>query len=96
MRTADSEIFDLALTQAIERYLDMEPNAVYDAIAEEWPEQIAVLLVEFFFKLTCGKCGDPNDFIEIERESGGGNYVAAICGCEIAQLAAMPEEPQGR
>jgi hypothetical protein len=87
MRTSEIEIFDLAMTQAIERYLDMEPNAVYDAIAEEWPEQIAVLLVDFFFKVTCGKCGDLNDFIEVERENGGGNYIATICSCEIAKLA---------
>jgi hypothetical protein len=95
MRTPEIEILDLAVTQAIERYVDMEPNEVYDAIADEWPEQIAVLLVEFFFKATCGSCGGTNDFIEVERENGGGNYVAAICGCEVSQLVTMPDEPQG-
>jgi len=86
MPTAATEILDLALSQAIERYAEMEPNDVYDAITNEWPEQIAVLLVEFFFKATCANCGGTNDFIEIERENGGGNYIAALCGCEVATL----------
>jgi hypothetical protein len=86
MKTHETEITDLALSQAIERYMEMEPDKVYEAITREWHEQIAVLLVEFFFKATCGNCGGTNDFIEIERDNGNGNYVAAICGCEIAPL----------
>jgi hypothetical protein len=84
MKTSISEVLDLAITQAIERYIDMEPDDVCDAIVNEWPEQIAVLLIEFFIKATCSQCSSTNDFIEIERENGGGNYVAAICGCEIS------------
>ena len=86
MRTPESEKIDLALSQAIEAYIEMEPDTIYEAIANEWPEQIAILLVEFFFKATCVHCSGTNDFIEIERENGDGNYVDVICGCEIASI----------
>ena len=49
MRTPTTEVLDLALTQTIERYRDMDPDDVYDAIAAEWPEQMAILLIEFLF-----------------------------------------------
>jgi len=82
MRTPMSEILDLALTQAIERYMEMEPDIVYDAIAEEWPEQLAALLVEFFFNTGCCDCAGMTDFIHIPREHGDSNYIVPIGGCE--------------
>ena len=82
MRTTMSEIIDLALTQAIERYMEMESDAVSDAIAREWPEQTTTLLAEFFFKSHCANCGGMADLIQIERENGHGNYIVPLCGCE--------------
>jgi RNA polymerase subunit RPABC4/transcription elongation factor Spt4 len=82
MKTHESEIIDLALSQAIERYMEMKPECVHDAITSEWHEQIAVILTEFFFRAACPKCRSTHDFIEMERENGGGNYVVSICGCE--------------
>jgi hypothetical protein len=77
-----SEIIDLALTQAIECYLEMEPEAAYDAIVAEWHEQLAVMLVEFFFKATCGNCAGMPDFIQLPREQGDTNYIVPICSCD--------------
>ncbi len=82
MRTPMSEILDLALTQAIERYMEMEPEAVYDAIVDEWPEQMAIILVEFFFKTTCGTCNGMPDFVQIPREHGDTMYIVPLCSCK--------------
>lgn len=82
MRNSVSEIIDLALSQALERYMEMTPDAVSDAIAAEWPEQIAALLSEFIFNSHCTTCGGQPDFIEMERESGHCTYVVPLCGCE--------------
>ena len=83
MKTPETEMLDLALAQAIERYMAMEPNEAHDAIEDEWPEQIVVLLAEFFFKTACPDCGAGFDFIPIERENGNGAYLTPICACEI-------------
>jgi hypothetical protein len=84
MKTFNSETLDLALTQAIEQYIEMEPNEVHEAIHNDWPEQIAVLLVEFFFKTTCGNdCTAIPDFIEIERDNGHSHYVVLQCSCDL-------------
>lgn len=80
-----SEIIDLALTQAIERYMEMDENAVYDAITSEWPEQIAALLVEFLFNTGCCHCTGMTDFLQIPREHGGSNYIVPIGGCKWAK-----------
>jgi hypothetical protein len=77
-----SEVIGLALTQAIECYMEMEPEAAYDAIIADWHEQLAVILVEFFFKTTCNKCGGMPDFIEMSRESSDSNYIVPICSCD--------------
>ena len=82
MRTPMSEIIDLALTQSIERYMEMESDAVYDAITREWPEQIAAILVEFFFNTGCCDCAGMTDFMQIPREHGTSNYIVPIGGCE--------------
>jgi hypothetical protein len=82
MRTSVSELIDLALTQAIERYMEMERGAVSDAIAAEWPEQIAALLSEFIFNAHCANCGAAPDFIEMERDSGDCSYILPLCGCD--------------
>jgi hypothetical protein len=82
MRTPMSEILDLTLTQALERYMEMESEAAYDAIVKEWPEQIAVMLVEFFFKSTCGNCAGIPEFIQVPREQGDTNFLVPICSCE--------------
>lgn len=82
MKSHAAEMFDLALTQAIERYVDIPQNEVWDAILDEWPEQIAVLLIEFLFKPICGECASPVDYVSIERESGHGNYMVPLCDCD--------------
>jgi hypothetical protein len=82
MKNPMSEIVDLALTQAIECYMEMEPEAAYDAIVSEWHEQLAVILVEFFFKTTCGNCDGMPDFIQIPREQGDSTYIAPMCSCD--------------
>lgn len=76
------EIVDLFLAQAIERYSEMESDAVYDAIEAEWPDQIKVLLKELFFKTTCGNPTGVPDFIQIERENGDSAYFEPVCSCE--------------
>ena len=84
MKTPDSETLDLALTQAIELYSEMEPDEVHVAITNDWPEQIAVLLEEFFFKTTCGNtCMSMPDFIQIERDNGHSHYIVLLCSCDI-------------
>jgi hypothetical protein len=83
MKTHNSEMLDLALTQAIEQYIEMEPDEVHFAIANEWPEQIAVLLEEFFFKSTCGDLSKSMpDFIQIERDNGHSHYIVLLCSCD--------------
>lgn len=90
MKSHAAEMIDLALTQAIERYVDMPRNEVWDAILLEWPEQIAVLLVEFLFKPVCGECSEPGDFVSVERDSGHGNYMIPLCSCDIKSYKGMP------
>ncbi|MDR3560894.1 MAG: hypothetical protein P4N59_05575 [Negativicutes bacterium] len=85
MQTHLTEVFDLALTQAIERYIEMEPQAAHEAITREWPEQIAVLIAEFLFNSFCGDCGGMAHFVEIERENGHSNYFIPLCACERRQ-----------
>jgi len=82
MRTSMSKIIDLALTQALERYSEMSPEAAYAAIVREWPEQLAILLIEFFFKSTCGNCGGMPDFVQIPREQGDSDCMMLLCRCE--------------
>jgi hypothetical protein len=86
MKTPVLEMLDLALTQAIERYMEMEEDEVYEAIAAEWPEQIAVLLVEAFFKTTCGNCCGMTEFIQIARIQGDSTYFVPMCGCERGKI----------
>ena len=85
MRNPQSEILDLALTQALDRYMEMEVTDVCEVIHKEWPEQIAILLTEFVLKTTCPNCGDITDFVQIERDNGGSTYVAPLCTCEWAK-----------
>ena len=82
MRNSMSEIIDLALTQAIECYAEMEPEAAYEAIVAEWNEQLAIMLVEFFFNTTCGNCAGMPDFIHLPREGGDTTYIVPICSCD--------------
>ncbi len=82
MRNPMSEVIDLTITQALECYMEMEPDAAYNAIIADWHEQLAVILVEFFFKTTCTSCGGMPDFIQIPREDGDSNYIVPICSCE--------------
>ena len=84
MRTPMSEIIDLAFTQSIERYLEMEPETVYDAIVEEWPEQTAVILIEFLFKRTCNRCDGISDFVQVSRVGGNTTYIVPLCSCDWA------------
>lgn len=82
MRTPMSEILDLALTQAIEHYIEMEPELAYDAIVDEWPEQIAIILVEFLFRTTCGACNRGTDFVQVPRQQGDTMYIVPLCSCK--------------
>ena len=82
MRTNMSELIDLALTQAIERYMEMEPDAVYEAIAHEWPEQMAVILTEFMFRTTCGLHDETTTFIQVPRAQGGSTFLIPLCRCD--------------
>ncbi len=79
------EIIDLSLTQAIERYIEMEPDKVYNAIADEWPEQLAAMLTEFFFRTTCSNCDGMPSFIQIPREQGDSNYLVPLCSCAFGE-----------
>jgi len=83
MKNHTSQILDLAITQAIEHYRDMEPEEAYNAIIADWPEQIAVLLIEFLFRTWCGACGELVDFIQIERDNDNTTFISAFCDCEI-------------
>jgi len=84
MRNNVTEVLDLALTQAIERYAEMEPYDIQEAIATEWPEQLAVVLVEYMLKTTCGNCTGIPDFIQIERDTGDGHYyLVPLCSCDL-------------
>jgi len=83
MKNDMSKILDLALTQAIDHYRDMEPDEVHEAIAADWPEQIAVLLVEFLFKTCCGSCGHIMDFIHVERDEDDTTFIMGYCDCEV-------------
>lgn len=83
MRTTMSEIIDLELTQAIERYMEMEPKFVFDAIKREWPEQLAALLVEFMFDIICGDGDGMADYVHIVREDGHNCYIVPIGSCEL-------------
>ena len=49
MKNNDTEILDLALTQAIDKYMEMEPDEIYAAIIKDWHDQMAALLLAFFF-----------------------------------------------
>ena len=83
MKNHNSEMLDLALTQAIECYVEMDADEVHAAITRDWPEQIAVLLEEALFKSTCGTCSGMADFIEVERDNDHGHYMAPLCSCDM-------------
>jgi hypothetical protein len=68
------EIFDLFLTQAIERYADMNFEKASRAIAKEWPEQTAVLLTVFMSYNYCSSFNDGPRFVELERINGKSYY----------------------
>jgi len=76
-------LFDLVLTQAIERYGEMGPQEIRKAIKAEWKEQTAVLLREFFFKSSHrGRKGLPALCHRI-RSDGNGTYIAPRRGHKI-------------
>ncbi len=82
MRTLETEIIDLTLTQAIERYMEMETfDDAHEAIVEEWPEQIAVLLIEFLDNLHCGQCGKNFELLSLNRDNGDSHYIVFVCTC---------------
>lgn len=74
MKSPTTEMIDLALTQALERYMEMDPSDVYEAIVHEWPEQTAALLTDFFYGNRGGTFGVQSGLIEIPRTSGGMTY----------------------
>jgi hypothetical protein len=65
-------LFDLILTQAIERYEEMKPDEIRRAIRTEWKDQTAVLLRGFFFKP--GRKGLP-ELRHRARRDGNGVYI---------------------
>jgi hypothetical protein len=79
MKSLEVEILDLALTQAIERYLEMESLiAAHKAIRDEWPEQIAALLMEFVIRAMTGRRDGIPETIFAKRASGHSTYIALI------------------
>ena len=68
-------LFDLVLTQAIERYGEMQPQEIRKAIKTEWKDQTAVLLREFFFKSGSGGSKGLPELRHRARKDGNGIYL---------------------
>jgi|GEM_PF-4430387 len=83
MKTYAVEVIDLALSQSIERYMEMKPDEIYDAIVSEWTEQIAVLLIGFFFKTGCGRCTCLPDIVPVKRDEHDSHFYVAFCNCHL-------------
>jgi hypothetical protein len=84
MNTPEAEEIATALTIDIQRYHDMESREAYEAVNIEWPKQIAVLLIEFLFRTSCGSCDGLLDFATIEPENER-PFVTTICDCDDMQ-----------
>ena len=82
MRTllSELEILDLTLTQAIDKYLEMEPDEICTAITTEWPEQIAVILTAFLFNTACVWPVRRPRPVYLQRKNGLSHYITFLSG----------------
>jgi hypothetical protein len=87
MPTPDMEIIDLVLTQAIERYSEMDADVAEAAIFLEWPEQTAVLLKAFMLGHACYRCGGSPGLFHVQRRDFNNTYIKPLCVCEVPCLA---------
>ncbi len=81
MNDSTTELLDLILTQALERYVEMKPEDVEKAIKKEWPQQIGTLIRVFLHKTRCDKCNMQVRFTLLMKANGHSGYVAPICNC---------------
>ena len=65
---------DRTLTDDIHRYSKMDSAMAYAAIVMEWPEQIAVLILELLFKGSAEKRQDVNTTLLVKRDGSGGFF----------------------
>lgn len=92
MRTQTTELstllllFDLILTQSIERYSEMKPEEAHKAIRVEWKDQAGVLLRELFF----GNRRERPRFRHRARRDGNGTYLEP-CRRALRQRPSFPE-----
>ncbi|MDR3423950.1 MAG: hypothetical protein P4M13_02570 [Alphaproteobacteria bacterium] len=78
----DPEVFDLFLSQTIDRYNDMPPDEAHEAIGSDWHEQMAAVIEAAMFQTPCGNFHEMAELLEIARENGHGIYFVPICSCE--------------
>lgn len=79
MPALDAEIFDLALTQALERYLELPVAEAGRLVRAEWPEQAAAVLYSFLFNNSCRHCDHSVRFVHITRKNGTSSLILPLC-----------------
>jgi hypothetical protein len=70
-----SENADLTVTTAIERYRSMSERDISCAISDEWPQQMAVILILFIAAASDPTAKHTYKFIHRARKSGQNSYV---------------------
>ncbi len=75
MQTLVCEIHDLALTQALERYIEMTPHSACEAIMSDHPHQTAVLLIYFLFSAPSRGRVRAQNFVHRPRAQGTRTYI---------------------
>ncbi len=76
MKDDITRCIDHALTDDIHRYSKMDSAMAYAAIVMEWPEQIAVLILELLFKESGEKRQDVNTTLLTKRDGSGSFFTS--------------------
>ena len=87
MKDYNTEMVDLDLSDAMASYQHMDHDELYETIVNEWPEQIAMLLVEFFFKTTCSTCDAKLELLHVERSDNAGTFIMGFCDCDMQPIS---------
>ena len=69
------EMFDLSVSQAIDRYIDMKPKEFIHAIFQEWPEQMAIVLIVFMSAIKCPLLEGAFRVVYVERRNKACSYI---------------------
>jgi hypothetical protein len=75
IRNFISEDTDLTVSLALRRYMDMAERDAYSAIIDEWPQQMAVILIMFIAAVSNPATKHIYKFVHRARKNGKNSYV---------------------